>query len=129
MGAGMKAIVLAAALAGASSAPQPGLGPGLWVVIVRQVRPDGALLARLTFERLAGGTRWDLRCYDATVSPPDVRHFDGIAIREDEWVMGDPAGGGHFTLALRGEPLWAGWIPGCPGMAEPDVIVPAPGRW
>ena len=56
MGAGMKAIALAAALA-AAPAPQPGLSPGPWLVVIRQVTPEGAKLARLTFERLPAGTR------------------------------------------------------------------------
>lgn len=121
----MKAIVLAAALA-AAPAPQPGLGPGPWLVIVRQITPDGARLARLNFERLPGGTRWQRRCYDTTASPPEIHQYDGLAPREDEWVMGDLASGGHFTMSFHGEPLWASWIRGCPGMAEPDVVVRAP---
>ncbi|MEL6061881.1 MULTISPECIES: hypothetical protein [unclassified Methylobacterium] len=124
----MKTLLFAAALA-AAPAPPPGQGPGRWLVIVRQVRPDGALLARLTFQRLVSGTRWELRCYDTTVSPPEARHFDGVAKPESEWVMGEVPRVGNFTLALRGDPLWAAWIPGCPGMAEPDIIARAPGSW
>lgn len=123
----MKGALIALALAASPAHQAPGTGPGRWIVIVRQVLPDGVKLGRLTYERQAAGTRWELRCYDTTVSPPEARHFDGLAKREDEWVMGDVAGGGHFTMALRGEPLWAAWIPGCPGMAEPDVVARAPG--
>lgn len=121
----MKAILLAAALA-AAPAPQPGIGPGRWLVIVREVRPDGARLARLVFERLPVGTRWWLRCYDTTASPPEASQFDGLAPPEGEWIMGDLASGGHFTLSFHGASLWASWIRGCPGMAEPDLIVRAP---
>ncbi|MBY0251984.1 MAG: hypothetical protein K2X54_11470 [Methylobacterium organophilum] len=122
----MKALLLAAALA-AAPAPQPGLGPGRWLVLVRQTTPDGARLARLTFERLAAGTRWGLRCYDTTVSPPEIHQYDGLAPREDEWVMGDLPTGGHFTMSFHGDPLWASWIRGCPAMGEPDVVVRVPG--
>jgi len=123
----MKAAALALALAASPAQPAPGTGPGRWIVIVRQVLPDGIKLGRLMYERLATGTRRELRCYDTTVSPPEARRFDGIAKLESEWVMGDVAGGGHFTMALRGDPLWAAWIPVCPGMAEPDVVARAPG--
>lgn len=54
----MKGAGLALAIAAAGAAPAPGTGPGKWLAIVRQVLPDGARLARLTFERQAAGTRW-----------------------------------------------------------------------
>lgn len=118
----MKAAALALALAASPAPAAPGTGPGRWLVIVRQVLPDGARLARLTFERQAAGTRWELRCYDTTASPPEAHQFDGIVPREDEWVMGAMPTGAHFTMSFHGSPLWAGWIQGCPGMAEPDIV-------
>ncbi|KZC01430.1 hypothetical protein ABID82_004266 [Methylobacterium sp. PvP062] len=122
----MKGAGLALAIAAAGVASTPGMGPGKWLAVVRQVAPDGAVTGRLTFERTPAGTRWSLRCYDTRGGRADVHAYDGVAPAEDEWVMGTTAGG-HFTLALRGEPLFAAWLDGCPGMAEPEAIVRAPG--
>lgn len=119
----MKAAALALALAAAGPAPEPGVGPGRWLAIIRDVQADGAVLARLVFEKTAAGTRWQLRCYDTRGGRADAHVYDGVAPDEKEWVMGAVEGGGHFTLALRGRALWAGWLAGCPGMAEPDLIV------
>lgn len=119
----MKAAGIALAIAAAGAAQSPGTGPGKWLAVIRQVAPDGAVLGRLTFQRTPAGTVWSLRCWDTRGGRADVHAYDGIAPSEAEWVMGTTAGG-HFTLALRGEPLWAGWLDGCPGMAEPEAIVP-----
>ncbi|MBE7200723.1 MAG: hypothetical protein INR70_23365 [Parafilimonas terrae] len=119
----MKTAALALALAAAGAAPTPGTGPGRWLAVIRQVEPSGAVLGRLTFERTPTGTRWSLRCWDTRGGRADVHAYDGVAPLENEWVMGTTANGGHFTLALRGDPLWAAWLDGCPGMAEPEAVV------
>jgi hypothetical protein len=119
----VKAAGLALAIAAAGANPAPGTGPGRWLAVVRQVAPDGAVLGRLLFERTPAGTRWSLRCYDTRGGRADVHAYDGLAPDEAEWVMGTTPQGGHFTLALRGDPLWAGWLDGCPSMAEPEAVV------
>ncbi len=111
------------ALVAAGAAPAPGTGPGQWVAVIRQVAPDGAVTGRLTFQRTPAGTLWSLRCYDTRGGRADVHAYDGVAPVEREWVMGTTASGGHFTLALRGDPLFAAWLDGCPGMAEPEAVV------
>jgi hypothetical protein len=60
----VKAAALALALAAAGPTPSPGTEPGRWLAIIRNVQADGAVLARLVFERTAAGTVWQLRCYD-----------------------------------------------------------------
>lgn len=120
----MKSAGLALAIAAAGAAPPPGVGPGRWLAVIRQFAPDGAVLGRLTFQRTPAGTVWSLRCYDTRGGRADVHAYDGVAPSEAEWVMGTVPAVGHFTLALRGEPLWAGWLGGCPAMAEPEAIVP-----
>lgn len=119
----MKAAAITLAIAAAGANPSPGVGPGRWLAVVRQVAPDGAVLGKLTFERLAAGTVWSLRCYDTRGGRADVHAYDGVAPLEKEWVMGTVPAGGHFTLALRGEPLFAAWLDGCPSMAEPEAVV------
>lgn len=120
----MKAAAFAFALAAAGPAPESGTGPGRWLAIIRDVQADGAVLARLVFERTAAGTVWQLRCYDTRGGRADAHVYDGVAPNEHDWVMGSTQSGGHFTLALRGgRPLFAGWLDGCPGMTEPDILV------
>ena len=84
----------------------------------------GGAVRRGVFSLRPGAAAGGLRlCYDTRGGRADAHVYDGVAPDEKEWVMGAVEGGGHFTLALRGRALWAGWLAGCPGMAEPDLIV------
>lgn len=116
----MRSFILLAALAALAT---PAAADRFEARLVAPTPEGGTLTAQLVVDGGPGGSRWVLVCTDEGDPhwrPVRITVYKGDAPFDPEWVQGT-APEGRFTLALRGKPLLATWIKGCPKMGVPTV--------
>ncbi|MCJ2007029.1 hypothetical protein [Methylobacterium sp. J-092] len=116
----MRSFLTLAAFAALST---PALADRFEARLVAPTPQGGNLAARLIVDGGPGGVRWTMACTDEgdpRNRPARIRTYAGSAPFEAEWVVGT-APEGRFTLALRGRPLLATSLEGCPKMGVPTL--------